>query len=131
MSINREKVMQTVIGPGGNCMSACLATLLQIPIESVPNFHDGNPSTDEWWARVRHFLRGHGFGILTVQPPEHFGDLCGLLLVAGVSPRMRFHSVIYFNGRLWHDPHPEGGGIDKVEQVDLLYPLYPKSVAGK
>ncbi|MBK5647026.1 MAG: hypothetical protein I4N51_07905 [Acinetobacter sp.] len=44
-------------------------------------------------------------------------------LVAGISPRGHMHSVIYEHGQLWHDPHPEGGGVIPC-QICMLVPIF-------
>lgn len=47
----------------GNCLDACIASLLEISIESVPNLSD---SDKEWHEKTRDFLRDAGFSCLWV-----------------------------------------------------------------
>jgi hypothetical protein len=115
-----KRVMQTELGPRGNCQSACLAMLLGLELSEVPNF----AVSDETWEQQASWLLARGLWRLTVVPwqglpwpPAH-----GFYIAGGVSPRGHRHSVIYRAGELWHDPHPEGGGIQEVQEVDLLLP---------
>jgi hypothetical protein len=123
------KVDQTEFGKHGNCQSACLAMLLNVPLESVPNFAkiawelDDNAAAkaqDEWLAEL-------GWGILTVVkwqslpwPPKK-----GYYIAGGPSPRGIRHGVIYKDGELWHDPHDSRTGITEVQDIDILFPLAP------
>jgi hypothetical protein len=123
-----RRIMQTDLGPRGNCQSACLATLLGISLSEIPNWAaladgDGN----KFAQMQRDWLAERGYGILTVVqwqalpwPPARGYFICG-----GVSPRGNRHAVIYKDGALWHDPHPEGLGIETVDDLDIIYPLAP------
>jgi len=121
-------IMQTVTGKGGNCFSACLASVLDLPLSEVPNFFEIAPDDrDDWWEAVRIWLRKRNLGVLPINADWNIvRSMPGAyLIVAGMSPRGRLHSTIWFNGEMVHDPHPEGGGIEEPEWVDLLYPLDP------
>ncbi|MEG1707107.1 MAG: hypothetical protein RR285_00175 [Acinetobacter sp.] len=137
-----KKVMQTVTGLGGNCEGATIATLLGLNIEDIPSFWEGidvkkpRPSDGTIYQfNLNDFLRQHGYKMLnlgvTKDPTEQ--DINWVIgvskaigarhLVAGISPRGHMHSVIYEDGKLWHDPHPEGGGVIPC-QICLLVPLF-------
>lgn len=125
------KITQTIMGAYGNCQSACLAMMLGIPLESVPAFSQIAQDTgdEKAFAAQAEWLRERGWGMLTVVkwqslpwPPHQ-----GYFIAGGPSPRGHRHSVIYKDGELWHDPHPEGGGISEVQDIDFLYPLNPCS----
>ena len=127
-----KKIMQTKFGLGGNCQSATIATLLKKNIEEVPCFNDGidleNLSKDEAGAiyqqNTRKWLQSVGYDILCFTDVDFFLNyLKGYYLVAGQSPRGYCHSVIYKDGALWHDPHPEGGGVIP-EFIDVIYPIF-------
>jgi hypothetical protein len=55
-------VDQTTFGhPGGNCFSACVASLLELPIEEVPYFMGEPDEPNERWAeRLDAFLETYG-----------------------------------------------------------------------
>jgi hypothetical protein len=123
-----KRIMQTELGPAGNCQSACLAMMLGCELSEVPNFAktgDRKSTEDEFRGQLVAWLAKRGLHILTFKkwegapfPPEH-----GFWIVGGVSPRGYMHGVIYKDGELWHDPHPEGGGLVEPLDIDLILPL--------
>lgn len=124
-----KPIIQTQTGDTGNCFSACLASILELPIEVVPNFFEVRLTDDPagWWAAVREWLYLYGYGVLVIDDSN--GNLSlglpGFLIVSGTSPRERMHATIWEGGRLIHDPHPEGGGVRAPLDISLLYPLDP------
>jgi hypothetical protein len=45
---------------GGNCLTACVASILELPIDAVPEFCvDG-----EWFDRLYQFCESHGFFLI-------------------------------------------------------------------
>lgn len=139
-----RKVMQTITGLGGNCEGATIATLLGLNIEDIPSFWEGidikTTDADESGAiyqeNLNRFLRQHGYKMLNLgvdskNPSQAEQDWVITIsrhlkvkhLVAGPSPRGYNHSVIYENGELWHDPHPEGGGVIPC-QICMLVPMF-------
>ncbi|MGG2096157.1 hypothetical protein ABFY41_11040 [Acinetobacter haemolyticus] len=137
-----KKVMQTVTGFGGNCEGATLATLLRMNIEDIPSFWEGiditKPPCDEggviYQDNLNRFLAKHDYKSISlgwcepseesVKWVEEISKQIGVKhLVAGMSPRGYMHSVIFENGKLWHDPHPEGGGVIPC-QIQFLIPMF-------
>ena len=137
-----KKVMQTKTGVGVNCEGATIATLLGLDIQDVPDFWEGcdikKPTCRENGAKynenLNNFLKTLGFKAITLgfnEPSEQaegwvqdISIVAGVKhLVNGISPRGYMHSVIYENGSLWHDPHPEGGGV-KPCQITFLHPIF-------
>ena len=138
-----KKVMQTITGLGGNCEGATIATLLGLNIEDVPSFWEGidikTTDTDEsgviYQENLNSFLRQHGYRMLNLGVTKNpkAQDINWVIevskaigakhLVAGISPRGHMHSVICEHGQLWHDPHPEGGGVIPC-QICMLVPIF-------
>ena len=138
-----RKVMQTKLGLGGNCEGATLATLLGLDLETIPDFWEGidikTTDADEsgaiYQGNLNRFLCQHGYRMLnlgvTKDPTERdqnwvveVSKAIGTKhLVAGISPRGHMHSVIYEHGQLWHDPHPDGGGVIPC-QICFLVPVF-------
>lgn len=116
---------QTDFGSTGNCFSACLASVFDIPLEDVPNFYiiAGNDPAI-WWGAVRDWLRLRGFGVMSIQA-NLIDQFEGLFIVGGESERGIEHAVLYQNGKVIFDPHPSNVGVKEVTSVDLLYPLDP------
>lgn len=116
-------VTQTVLGEGGNCFSACLASILEMGIDEVPNFHGEN--VEDYWVSAKAWLAKQGWGIVSLALSEDFtpGMLGGWQIICGESPRGLMHATVWKDGKLVHDPHPDRTGIVTEEFCDLLYPL--------
>lgn len=144
-----ERIDQTELGAGGNCYGACLAMLLRVPLSEVPSFNRlSNDLPGRRELEVSWIIR-QGWIVWGAWSPEvvmqqdgvinlrlHFGNrmrathfpwppALGFYIASGVSPRNIRHSVVYKNGALWHDPHPDKAGLVVMDYVDFLRPLYP------
>lgn len=111
-------VVQTTFGDGsdgsepGNCQSACLASLLDLPISDVPNFAALGPAG--YWDGMQDWLAGRGLYLFETRPdpsriPGTPEDLH--YIASGKSPRGLSHAVIMCEGDIVHDPHPSGAGL--------------------
>lgn len=125
-----KPVMQDAFGrDDGNCFSACLASIFEVPLNEVPNFFitAGDEAT-AWWAAVREWLRPRGFGIMALQLNDDdrlLDEVDGWLIVTGESSRGIHHATIWRDGKMAHDPHPSQCGIRRPLFVNLVYPLDP------
>lgn len=111
-------VDQTTFGmPGGNCWSACVASLLELPIEDVPYF------LDDWPEKFNRWIEARGFYAVTIAD-ERFvpGGYC---IIGGHSPRGIPHAVVGCRDRIVHDPHPSREGLVVREDCTLLIPIDP------
>jgi len=110
----------------GNCYQAALASLLELPLNDVPNFVGIDVAGGEnWWTHSTQWLYNRGYDMyywpiedennpLEPAPDEHY-------LISGKSPRGNFyHVAVYLDGNLAHDPHPSGAGILTEEDVFLI-----------
>lgn len=134
-----KKVMQTKTGIGGNCEGATIATLLGLDLNDIPDFWDGcdieNPTSEEngilYQKNLNAFLMKHGYRAISLGADGPYVDWCVQIskemkvkhLVGGISPRGYMHSVIWEHGELWHDPHPEGGGV-VAQHITFLLPIF-------
>jgi hypothetical protein len=106
----------------GNCLAACLASMLEIPLWMVPPFEemyarpDWRERIDKWLARMFVVRRAFNSGHQVDQLPEYY-------VAHGLSPRGVQHAVIYRRGFLVHDPHPSDTGIAEVEETWHLEPI--------
>lgn len=102
----------------GDCMRACIASLLGLSAEAVPHFlEEGNAS--KYHKRIADFLDARGLMLLEIPALDynrlkwnhHQGDLYHLM--SGPSPRGKgmYHSVVGKNGVVWFDPHPSRHGL--------------------
>ena len=118
----------------GNCVAACVATLLDLPLDRVPHFIEfgiaygdsqeveSASAGNNWWAMMLGFLAGHGLWVVELDKVTD-AEVDEPVLVAGMSPRGVVHQVIYRSGRLWHDPHPSRAGVLDVRGVLAVRPL--------
>jgi hypothetical protein len=114
----------------GDCFDACLASILEVPLESVHVAHD-----DHWWDHAQAAAARHGYRILSVYTREHSpweataGSLADYLgdvywIAAVPSLNLGFHEdgrpvghVIVMRGEnVAHDP---GVGIDGAKARPL------------
>src|SRR5690348_7121769 len=59
-------VTQTITGEQGNCFTACLASILELPIRAVPNFAKLTNSDEEFFAMVDEWLATRGLKYSTI-----------------------------------------------------------------
>lgn len=120
-------------GPPGDCLRACVATLLDQPYDQVPHF----ALAADWWDELRRWARTSGgdFGCVTPtagRPQVLYapGTWPGLLIAAGPSPRAvpgerRRHAVVAdVDLTVVHDPHPSRAGLLNVDEVYVHVPPY-------
>lgn len=124
-------VYQTIMhdpdnGQYGDCFRACIASLMELPIEEVPHFMDGL-GVDEGRIGLRRacdWLKVVGYGTIAYHAawtPEELhlwqDDFLMALnpnthhIISGYTARNTFHSVIGKGGHMVHDPHPSGIGL--------------------
>ena len=123
-----KKVFQTTFGePLGNCFPACLASLLEVPLDVFPF----PPYEDNWMQQVDKTLQKMGYAYVEWAGSIDFSWAGKFLcIVHGISPRGLRHSVIakhfidegMHKYEFKHDPHPDGGWIKDVEGVGVLIP---------
>ena len=115
-------------GVNGDCVRAVVASMLnKEDIEDVPHFGEGLDFSPEARAesgplfekRVADYLDTQGIKQFKIAYTCGLEELMGYLrgnegvpiIIDGMSPRGRNHSVIYMNGEMIHDPHPDNTGI--------------------
>ena len=138
MEILRHTQNLTVAEHGhGNCYQATLACLLNLPMHKVPdfalwfnkpvlkNYNWFNLTQD--WLREYHQVKEASAPLLTQYHrgtrKEFPADFLNIpYMVSGKSPRGNFyHVVIYMNGEMIHDVHPDGTGVIIGTDVDCSY----------
>jgi hypothetical protein len=107
-------VSQSVTGARGNCMSACLASLLEIEnVDDVPLFlsEPGDVTRFDWAKRLDAWLAQ--FGLYALHFYGHANQVRpGVPHIAtGISPRGRPHAVIGQGNEILWDPHPSRSGL--------------------
>lgn len=122
-----KPVDQTTFGaPGGNCLSACIASLLHLPIEEVPYFMSNDINGTAWVQKLSEWLKLRGFYPLFL---GGWAKVPGPHIWRGKSPRgVATHAVIGIGDVMIHDPHPSRAGVRKVIQKIVLVPYEPNKV---
>ena len=102
----------------GDCLRACVASLLELPRDEVPHFLR-HPEA-EYLTRIHEYFNGRGLLWQCFRWDkslcDHFGPRYPLVIAGGKSPRGAWgHFVvaeIYRGGiRTIHDPHPSNLGL--------------------
>jgi len=121
-----KPVYQDRFGSDGNCLEACIATLLDLPLAAVPNL-GGDATYEENMAK---FLASQGMMYVLVEGPgkiekellaEMFkaGDVYHI--IEGICNDGAPHAIIGLNGQQDFDPHPPfvqhetGPGLKRVD----------------
>lgn len=114
----------------GNCLQAVVASLLDLPLDEVPHFVQDDVNSGgkvHWWHSMVEFVRTHGWGLHSAMLDTHPGEH---LMVAGPSPRGKgiHHVVIYKDGEMVHDPHPDRTGLVSIDLAHGLHRLEDKEM---
>lgn len=92
----------------GDCFDACLASVLEVPIEAVCV-----PHTDDWWERAQDAVAHHGHRILYLgehtATTEELGEWLGPVfwiaaIETGGGGAPVKHSIVMCGANLAHDP---------------------------
>jgi hypothetical protein len=106
---------QTSFGfPNGNCFATCLACILELDVATVPNFCFENG--DDWFNAANAWLteRFHLRMIMLKwdsRASAKYGLGDALCIAGGPAERGFAHAVVWKNGKLLHDPHPDSTGL--------------------
>ena len=113
--------------PGGDCFRTCIASILEVPLETIPN----RIMADEWANEFNALVAPFGYALLEVAPGEEFGNrVRGCWAIAnGKSPRGTPHACIWKDGEIVHDPHPLGGGLVEIETFTVFVARDPAAAA--
>lgn len=122
---------QTQFGIAGNCWQAAIASLLDLPIEDVPDFvhvryppekNDGFTPDEQGcnpyhWQDLLAWLKDRGLQIVVIDSRQlrHVTPR-GVYLASGPGPRGLDHTVLMHETVMVHDPHPSDAGILEVTE---------------
>ena len=118
----------------GDCFAACVASLLELSLSEVDKYLDGlaTPGAVKtgWWQAFVTWCGERDLVPLyyalsdahsNFTPDQYAYGEPGLRYIAcGLSPRGLEHAVVYRDGKLDHDPHPDGGGILSMNAYVIL-----------
>lgn len=110
----------------GNCLQACLASILEVPLEATPNFL---VQESDWldalakWLDVQFAM---SVVLLKFGDTPSFTQPRGYCVASGPTRRYPKHSVVWLEGRIVHDPHPARPGLNRID--DLLVFTVPNPI---
>ena len=136
-----KKIYQTIHGKKGNCLSACVASLLDIGLEEVPVFVNGRKN-DGWLKRLKAFLRARGYDLLCIDDDHCLEEIKGNVIAIGVSAKCPahirstpkraewLHATIWKNNKIVHDPSEKNRKSDKFGFIGepILYLVLVKKL---
>ena len=122
---------------GGNCLAACLASLLDLNIGVVPDFNMRAEGPSDWRLFYGRWLNSIGYSLTCIylgaeDDCETMKDSPGCIirigggpvLLAGPSPRGVGHCVVgeacVAEYKILHDPHPSRVGLLAIKRVYLV-----------
>ena len=111
-----KPVNQTVRGKLGNCFAACVASILELPIESLPDhFVDEEGNADDHWVDLWvDFLRPYGLGIIYADAMFSRQPQGYAIAEMAVKDHPWNHAVVCLNGEVVHDPLGIGYEFERV-----------------
>ena len=119
-----KKVYQTKFGKEGNCFPACLASILEIGIDEIPNFQEPQ---GEWYTLYKKWLNRYSLDLIALlnwdDQPKNCPEVYSI--VSGKSPRGLQHATVYYGLEMVHDPHPDGGGVKGITEWIYIVSKHP------
>ena len=135
---SRQQINQTCFGSTdspieqqGNCLQACIATVLQIPLEEAFDcrFHEDNGG---WFDDFNEWLEQYNLGCIylehTKEKPLTCSEIKGIFIMECMSKTLYQgdrHVVVMRGGDLLHDPNPNAREQGECQGIYLFVPLEP------
>jgi len=123
-------ITQTVLsnpekGIIGNCQYAAISSITEIPLKEFAGIE--HLTGGKWFIPLVDILNKYNFEYMgTLNNKEdilNYKDgVDGYYVVCGGSPRgfKSGHAVVFHNGAMVHDPHPEGTGITDITHALMI-----------
>ena len=118
-------------GKYGDCMRACIASLLELPAEEVPHFFKTGNDND-FDDKLDQYLRWQGYSLLDITYFE-FGRYQGIRgetdihhIISGYTERGTYHATVGHRGKVVHDPHPSKAGLSS-DKEDWIFSFLIKT----
>lgn len=116
-----KPVMQTVVGPDGDCLPACIASILELPLAEVPHF--SRVHGDKWPEGLAAFMLRRRLAPILLE----WGDAVAgwvresgvLCVITGETFHDTLHSVVARGNVVVHDPAPTRVGFKRFP-IDVM-----------
>lgn len=112
--VDQEFLHKPEEGQHGDCMRACLASVLDLPIIAVPNFAQLDAEgAGNFWIMLADFCRAQGHAFVLMEGKFVWSHDALFHVISGPSPRIKggHHAVVGQNGQVFFDPHPSRAGL--------------------
>ena len=109
----------------GNCLSACVASILDIPTDAVPDFIDKDDRYEHTWLmRLNAWLAREGLCVwhYSITDLSECADFCDYYIAWGNSVKYNLHAVVAKRNCIVHDPHPSRTGLRTVSGAIVITP---------
>ena len=117
------------IGERGNCWQAAVASVLELPLDEVPNIQEWDDSI-VWFDKFREWLRQYGLSALGLSTGGNI-TIQGYHLIECKSTTLNngeLHVVVGLNGKVVHDPNPNATSTGEIADYIIFTLLNPAKV---
>ena len=114
----------------GNCLAACIASILEVPLEEVPSPEKNISAQEDWdeyFIKLLKYLRKHGLGLISITENPGVADHLKIKgykigIFSNKNSNVR-HAVVMLGNRVVHDPssNPIKRKKKDLEWYDVLY----------
>ena len=111
VGVMRPVYQQIISSNNGDCLRACVASILELEIEHVPNFME---VPAEWYDSLCDFLCG--YSLYPIQVDAGAAHDVGLKPLGYHVVLVDSHALVGKNGRIVHDPLPDPGNKQKYRR---------------
>jgi len=132
-----KPVMQMKFGANeGNCFQACLASILELPLDDVPDFCNIYGRNGTWLYECNKWLSTRNLGLVHVVRPrsvetDYLFELPVYHIITGLNKDGIRHSVVGFRSDMVYNPNPNSGGIVDFHCYDFFVALDPSKCKGE
>jgi len=113
----------------GNCFQACVASVLEIPIEGA--FNHGVFSDEKWFGEFNTWLKQYKLACIFIEcseeKPLHSPPIYGIHIAEMIPKSGTRHAVVIDGDKVVHDPYPNSKGDGACCGIYFFVPLDPKS----
>lgn len=118
-------IYQTRLGATGNCFEASIASLLNLPLDQVPDLA-AYEDNGLWADKLNEWLAPKGLAyfearIARNEIDDFFKHKDFYHIICGPTARSAkiHHAVVGRKGKMVHDPHPDGIGVLEEENLNI------------
>lgn len=110
------------------CMRACVASILELPYDSVPLIDPDAENVETFLEKWRQFVRRHGYDLLWIGSEALVHQPKGYSIGVGANKDGEDHAVVCLDGKEVFDPYLGGAPIEALYTFGYFVALDPKAV---